>query len=102
MQIENYIPVGRENAIRRDALCTITGLPDRENRRWIREARRRGVPICRGSKGGYFVAADDAELNALLSDMYARATDLMDTARQLQRLHRSSRQFGMDGGVRNG
>jgi hypothetical protein len=43
--IIDYIPEGKENAITRERLCAVTGLPDRKLREEIEQARRRGEPI---------------------------------------------------------
>ena len=39
MDIKDFIPRGKENAISREMLRTITGCSDREIRKMIREAR---------------------------------------------------------------
>ena len=52
--ILDYIPFGRENAISRQRLMQLTGLPDRENRELIQKARR-DTPIINIQRGeGYF------------------------------------------------
>ena len=67
----------------RKNLETLTGMPDRENRRMIRAQRRQGVPIVALKDGGYRLAETDEAKKALL-DMYSkRWLDELDTYRLL-------------------
>lgn len=50
----------------RKNLEALTGMPDRENRRMIREQRRQGVPIVAMKDGGYKLAETEEEKQALL------------------------------------
>lgn len=50
----------------RENLETLTGMPDRENRRMIRAQRRQGVPIVALKDGGYRLAETDEDKKALL------------------------------------
>ena len=54
MEIIDYIPFGRGNAVKRQQLCKLTGLPDREMRREIERARREYAIINLQSGDGYF------------------------------------------------
>jgi len=60
-KIENYIPVGRENAVSRIRLSEITGLSDRGNRREIEQARCRGVIIINLQDGVGYYRSDDVD-----------------------------------------
>lgn len=63
----------------RENLETLTGMPDRENRRMIRAQRRQGVPIVALKDGGYRLAETYEDKKALL-DMYRkRALDELAT-----------------------
>lgn len=53
MNIIDYIPIGRSNAISRRALCQITELPDRLMRREIERARK-DYAILNIDGSGYF------------------------------------------------
>lgn len=67
----------------RENLETLTGMPDRANRRMIRAQRRQGVPIVALKDGGYRLAETDEDKKALL-DMYRkRALDELATYRRL-------------------
>ena len=57
--IIDYIPEGKENAITRDRLCTVTGLPDRKVREEIEQARRRGAIIINAQDGAGYYRSDD-------------------------------------------
>jgi len=53
--ILEYIPTGSGNAIKRNVLVSLVGLPDREVRKLIHFARRK-IPILNLSRGkGYFI-----------------------------------------------
>lgn len=56
----------------RQNLEALTGMPDRANRRMIREQRRQGVPIVALKDGGYKLAETEEEKQALLA-MYPQA-----------------------------
>lgn len=82
-KIEEYIPIGKDNAVSRQALCIRTGLADRENRNLIQEARDRGVPIAVGADGGYYIADTAAEVKRIQRDYRSRAYKMLSTAIRL-------------------
>ena len=60
MNITDYIPFGRKNAITRDRLSRQTGLTDREARELIEKARRDGTIIINKQDGrGYYQPGPD-------------------------------------------
>lgn len=63
----------------RENLETLTGMPDRENRRMIRSQRRQGVPIVALPDGGYKLAETDEEKKMLLAMYRKRALDELAT-----------------------
>lgn len=84
MLIEEFIPMGRENAISRRDLVTRVGLPDRKVRRAIAAAQDRGVVILNLSDGeGYFrPTRNDREcLRAYILQERARAMSILKRAR---------------------
>ena len=86
INIEEYIPKGRDNAISRGRLMTVTGYGDRQNRRFIAEARLRGVPIVSNSHGkGYFIAEKDEDVSLIVSDLKSRIGALQSQIRALER-----------------
>lgn len=55
MEILDYIPTGKRNAVTRTQLCIRTGLSDRLVRKAIHDARRK-IPIINLSNGdGYYI-----------------------------------------------
>ena len=73
MEIEQFIPFGRENAISRRELVRLTGIPDRKVREIIKLANRRlkpsGVAILSSSaQRGYWRTDDISEMEAYLRE----------------------------------
>ena len=63
IDIVNYIPIGRDNAISRQELCIKTGLSDRKVRNMIKMARRNIVILNIQDGSGYFLpGAEDTAL----------------------------------------
>lgn len=59
MNIYDYIPEGKENAVTREQLCFLTGLPDRQNRKLIELAQKDGFVILNDQDGqGYYTTSD--------------------------------------------
>lgn len=83
--IENYIPEGKEHAIKREALVEHTGMTDRQVRREIEEARRSGIVIlndCDG--GGYYITDDIKAIKKAYDRETARALSIFKTRRTLR------------------
>lgn len=59
IDILKFIPFGKENAISRTSLCTVTGLNDRSMRENINRARKRAVVINLSDGSGYYRPTDD-------------------------------------------
>lgn len=69
MDILQYIPHGKENAVTRSELCRLTKLPDRCVRQEIEKLRRKGAPILSSSSAkGYWVSDDISEIRAFLKE----------------------------------
>lgn len=58
MNIADFIPVGRQNAVTREELRKLTGLNDRQIREMISQARRE-TPIISLDNKGYFIPSED-------------------------------------------
>lgn len=58
MNIIDFIPFGKDNAISRRALCAVTGLPDRMMRKEIERARRECAILNAQDGSGYFRPAE--------------------------------------------
>lgn len=91
MKIEDYIPVGKENAISRYELERMTGLPDRINRRLILKARKKIVPIIASEKGGYYITYDISEIEAFLKTIDSRIDSMVFTYLPLRRMVQMSK-----------
>lgn len=74
----DMIPVGRENAVTRRALCSMTGLSDREVRRQIADLRAGDdggdmVIVSSSRRGcGYFLTDKPEEIRAFIAEMFKR------------------------------
>ena len=82
----------------RQNLEALTGMPDRANRRMIREQRRQGVPIVALKDGGYKLAETEEEKQALLAMYRKRAFDELGTYRRLAKSMQVDGQMEMGGG----
>lgn len=77
MDILEFIPFGKENAIKRQKLRDLTGLTDREMRRAI-EVARKEVPIINLQDGrGYYRPDDKDDIQRYVLQEQARATKIL-------------------------
>lgn len=88
----DVIPIGRENAISRSALCRITGLHDREVRRQIAELRAEDdgsnmVIVSSSRRGrGYFRTDNPEDIQQFIAESQHRiqmTTNAIRVARQV-------------------
>lgn len=86
MNIIDYIPKGKENAVTREALCIYTGLDDRTVRKMIELARDGGAPILSSSHSvGYWLSDDLAEIKKFLGETDRRCKSMSRRAQGLRR-----------------
>lgn len=72
--IEEYIGVGKANAVPRKTLCEMTNMNDREMREAIEAAKHAGIPICSDSAGkGYYIVETVEEAKEYLRREEGRA-----------------------------
>lgn len=64
MNIREFIPIGKRNAVSRKELVAATGLPDRTLRQMIHQARIECSILSR-EDGGYYIPSED-EINELV------------------------------------
>lgn len=77
IQIKDFLLTGAENAIPRRHLRQLTGLSDRDLRRQIQAARLAGDPILSSTTaGGYYLPADNAELEHFVRSMRGRSREI--------------------------
>ncbi len=75
MNIVDYIPVGRENAVSMPTLSVTLGADERTTRLWVHNARKHGEPICsvcNGGKCGYYMPRNIEEAKVYLRQQKAR------------------------------
>ena len=87
MNIERFIPEGKENAVSREVLSTRLGLPDRTVRKLIEEARDRGELICNDGDGeGYYRSYDIGQIERQDRVDRARAMSVMKRLKTMRRM----------------
>ena len=87
MGIETYIPFGRENAITRQELCSLTKLSDRKVREQIEQARREGNIIINKQDGrGYYRTNDPDEIACQYRQQRRRALSILAHQKHMRRL----------------
>lgn len=83
--IELYLKVGRENAVTRQFLRSVTGMSDRDVRQDIEIMRQKGIPIMSSSRtAGYWLAESIDEVESLQKELLHRADELYKTAEALR------------------
>jgi hypothetical protein len=89
INIIDYIPYGKENAISRADLVTLTGLDDRTVRGAINRLRADGELILSSShRAGYWRSDNPAEIESYLRECDSRCRTLAVTNRKMrQRLY---------------
>ena len=93
MNIVDFIPSGKENAIKRGELVALLNLPDRTVRRLIQEARDRGEIIINAQDGaGYYMSSDLGEMKRQLALNDRRAKSVLRQQKHLRRKIREAEQ----------
>jgi len=78
MNIADYIPEGRENAVSRAELARLTGMPDRNIRDAIKAANRaltakNKAILSTSGKSGYWISDNREEMEAYLAESSRRS-----------------------------
>ena len=81
MNIVEYIPMGKQNAIHLDQLSQQLNMSETSVKKLIKEARRRGAPIM-SAKCGYWRTESEAERKAFIDNMNAQGYARLKTARE--------------------
>lgn len=77
MNISEYIPIGRSNAVTRKQLSYVTGLGDRQVREAIEYARSEGAVILSSSHHpGYWMADEIDDIKQYVQEMRSRIRKL--------------------------
>jgi DNA-binding transcriptional regulator LsrR (DeoR family) len=86
MNITDFIPEGKNNAITRKQLCNLTGLSDRKVRELIEQARRKGEIIINAQDGaGYFKTDDLKEIQKQYQRNDRRAKSILVQQKYLRK-----------------
>lgn len=96
INIVDYIPIGRENAISRQKLCELTGLNDRVLRKYIAKARETTC-ICNGQAdgGGYYIPSTLEDANHFYKQERARALSVLRCLRGTKNFIRETEERNM-------
>lgn len=79
MNIAEYLPKGKENAIHLEQLTRTLNMSETTVKGLIREARRQGVPIM-SAKCGYWLSESKEEHEAFIKSMRAHGFSMIKTA----------------------
>lgn len=86
MNILDFIPYGKENAITRRELVRLTGLDDRLIRKEVKRLLKEGVPILSSSHCcGYWLSDDLDEWEAYIKETDKRRESLYFTTLELRK-----------------
>ena len=86
MNIADYIPYGKENAISKKKLERLTGMKDREIRLEIKALVKKGIPILYSSgHRGYWISEDDAEIAEFIRETEHRCKTTILTLSNLKK-----------------
>lgn len=77
MNIVDFIPVGKDQAISRRLLRTLTGLNDRDVRKEIANARRHTCIINNQDGNGYYIPEDKSEVEGYIKQEESRAKTIL-------------------------
>lgn len=78
--ISGFLHIGRENALPLVALCQLTGMDGRQVRLTIQRERLKGVPILSDNQSGYYLPADEREVQEFVRSMRHRAGEIEKAA----------------------
>ena len=76
---------GQENAVTQDYIKALTGISRRHIRLIIHELRQEGHPICSTSYDGYWLAANEEEIDYCLMHIKAQINTLNTTVIALRK-----------------
>lgn len=78
--VAELLPTGQQNAVPLKPLKEMAHLPGREVRRLIEQERRAGALILSDNQHGYYLAADESEVQQFVKSMRRRAAEIRLTA----------------------
>ena len=93
--IVEYLPQGKANAISTHELCQLTGVRDvRKLRSIVAAARNAGEIIASSSAGGYFIPADNNELEEFIRTLDSKARSIMVALQSARKVLKTSEASG--------
>ena len=91
MNIIDFIPYGKENAVKRSTLCALTGMSDRKVREMIERERCQGYVIANCQDGnGYYQTNDLDEVIRQFRQEHRRALSIHKRQAPLRKIIRAS------------
>jgi len=88
--VADLLPTGQQNAVPLQHLKEMAHLPGREVRRLIEQERRNGALILSDNQHGYYLAADEEEVQQFVKSMRRRAAEIRLTALHVERAVRNN------------
>ena len=86
MNILDFIPKGKENAINKETLCNLTGLNERDVRSAIKRAVECGEPVLSSSgHKGYWYSEDIDEIEEFIRENDHRSNAITKTTAKLKK-----------------
>ena len=86
MNILDFIPKGKENAISKERLCNLTGLNERDVRSAIKRAVECGEPVLSSSgHKGYWYSEDIDEIEEFIRESDHRSNAITKTTAKLKK-----------------
>lgn len=87
MEILDYIGIGKNNAVTRKQLETLTGQSDRVNRRQIEDLRAQGEIICNDQDGkGYYLPETLDEVHRAYKQGRNRALSILKQQKTMRKI----------------
>lgn len=83
--ISDFLSRGQTDAVPLRHLSCLIGLDGRTVRRMIEQERRAGTPILSDNLTGYFLPADDGEVERFCRSMRGRANEILRAAEAVER-----------------
>ena len=85
--LQEHLGHGKANAVRREELCLLSGLSDRDMRKMIMRAKFDGLCVSNAQDGkGYFIPVTEEEVRAQLAQEERRAKKILVPQKNLKNL----------------
>ena len=91
MNIADYIPYGRGNAVTNSYLGSLLGLSRPIRISIVQDARKNGEPIISDNVNGYYMATCQHDIDMFYNSMRHRALEVFKTARAVKNIKLNER-----------